>query len=121
MDYSKKEEIKEKLEDAIIQNLDDASNMSVGQDREATYKVTMELIKTRENIDSSERAEAKEKKEAEAKEKESKWNRVIDIFEIGVPVVAYLAVSMLGFNLEKTGFLGGKVLQNAMKSVRPKK
>lgn len=121
MDYSRKEEIKEKLEDAVVKNLDDASNMDTGQDREATYKVAMELIKTRENMDSAERAEAKEKKEAEAKKKESWWKHTIDVCEIAVPVGAYLLVSVLGFNLEKNGFIGGKVLQNAMRSIRPKR
>lgn len=121
MEYSRKEEIAKKLEDAIVQNLDDANDMSTGPDREATYKVSMELIKTRENMDSAEKAEAKEKQEAEAKSKESKWKRIIDICEIAVPVAAYFAVSAMGFNLEKTGFLGGKTLQNALRSVRPKK
>lgn len=114
MDYSRKEEIAKKLEDAVVKNLDDANNMNAGADREATYKVSMELIKTRENMDSAEKAEAKEKQE-------SVWRHVIDICEIAVPVGAYFIVSAMGFNLEKTGFLGGKTLQNALRSIRPKK
>lgn len=121
MEYSRKEEIAKKLEDAIVKNLDDANEMDTGADREATYKVSMDLIKTRENMDSAEKAEAKEKQEAEAKKKESIWKHAIDICEIAVPVGAYLVVSAMGFNLEKTGFLGGKTLQNALRSIRPKK
>lgn len=121
MDYSRKEEIAKKLEDAIIKNLDDANDMETGQDREATYKVSMDLIKTRESMDSAEKAEAKEKQETEAKAKESMWRRVIDICEIAVPVGAYFVVSAMGFNLEKTGYLGGKTLQNALRSIRPKR
>lgn len=117
MDYSRKEEIAKKLEDAVVKNLDDANDMDPGADREATYKVSMELIKTRENMDSAE----KEKQEAETKAKESVWRHVIDICEIAVPVGAYFIVSAMGFNLEKTGFLGGKTLQNALRSIRPKK
>lgn len=114
MDYSRKEEIAKKLEDAIVKNLDDANDMETGQDREATYKVSMDLIKTRESMDS------KEKQEAEAKQ-ESIWRHVIDICEIAIPVGAYFIVSAMGFNLEKTGYLGGKTLQNAIRSIRPKK
>lgn len=121
MEYNRKEEIAKKLEDAIIKNLDDANDMETGQDREATYKVSMDLIKTRESMDSAEKAEMKEKQEAEAKAKESVWRHVIDICEIAVPVGAYFIVSAMGFNLEKTGFLGGKTLQNALRSIRPKK
>ena len=121
MEYSRKEEIAKKLEDAIVKNLDDANDMDTGADREATYKVGMDLIKTRESMDSAEKAEAKEKQEAEAKTKETMWRHVIDICEIAIPVGAYLVVSAMGFNLEKTGFLGGKTLQNAMRSIRPKK
>ena len=120
MEYSRKEEIAKKLEDAIVKNLDDANDMDTGADREATYKVGMDLIKTRESMDSAEKAEAKEKQEAEAKTKETMWRHVIDICEIAIPVGAYLVVSAMGFNLEKTGFLGGKTLQNAMRSIRPK-
>lgn len=118
---SRREEIETKLEDAIVQNLDDASEMDAGQDREATYRVTIDLIKSRESMDSAEKAEAEKEKEAEASKKEKVWNHVIDICEIAIPVGAYLVVSALGFNLEKTGFLGGKTLQNALHSVRPKK
>lgn len=121
MEYNRKEEIAKKLEDAIIKNLDDANDMETGQDREATYKVSMDLIKTRESMDSAEKSEMKEKQEAEAKAKESVWRHVIDICEIAVPVGAYFIVSAMGFNLEKTGFLGGKTLQNALRSIRPKK
>lgn len=118
---SRKEEIAKKLEDAIVKNLDDANDMETGQDREATYKVSMDLIKTRESMDSAEKAEAKEKQEAEAKAKETIWRHVIDICEIAMPVGAYFVVSAMGFNLEKTGYLGGKTLQNALRSIRPKK
>lgn len=121
MEYSRKEEIAKKLEDAIVKNLDDANDMETGQDREATYKVSMDLIKTRESMDSAEKAEAKEKQEAEAKSKETMWKHVVDICEIAGPIAAYMLVSFMGFNLEKTGFLGGKTLQNALRSVRPKK
>lgn len=121
MEYSRKEEIAKKLEDAIVKNLDDANDMDTGADREATYKVSMDLIKTRENMDSAEKSRSEERQEAEAKAKESKWRHVIDICEIAIPVGAYLVVSAMGFNLEKSGFLGGKTLQNALRSVRPKK
>lgn len=63
---SRREEIETKLEDAIVQNLDDASEMDAGQDREATYRVTIDLIKSRESMDSAEKAEAEKEKEAEA-------------------------------------------------------
>lgn len=121
MDYSRKEEIAKKLEDAVVKNLNDANGMNAGADREATYKVSMELIKTRESMDSAEKKEKAEAQEAEAKAKESVWRHVIDICEIAVPVGAYFIVSAMGFNLEKTGFLGGKTLQNALRSIRPKK
>lgn len=121
MDYSRKEEIAKKLEDAVVKNLDDANDMVAGADREATYKVTMELIKTRESMDSAEKQEA-EAKAAEAKEKkESVWRHVIDICEIVLPIGSYFIVSIMGFNLEKTGYIGGKVWQNASRAIRPKK
>lgn len=121
MDYSNKEAIKEKLEEAIIKNLDDANGMDVGQDREATYKTTIDLIKTRESMDESEKAEAEKEVKVEAEKKESKWKRVINVCEIVVPVGAYFVVSIMGLNQERTGFIGGKIALNAIKSVRPKK
>lgn len=121
MDYSKKEQIKEKLEEAVLKNLEDADEMNACQDREATYKIAMDLIKTREDMDKAEKAEAEKEVEAETEQKESVWKRAIDICEIAVPVGAYLLVSVLGLNQERTGFMGGKVLNNAIRSIRPKK
>ena len=121
MNYSNKETIKEKLEEAVLKNLEDADNMNACQDREATYKIAMELVKTRESMDESEKAAAEKEVKAEAERKESVWKRAIDICEIAVPVGAYLLVSVLGLNQERTGFMGGKVLNNAIRSIRPKK